>query len=138
MRRLSASVFVALVALASAPCKAQAEAPFAELPFASVVRRHYYDRLEKRPLRALGYELALPGAGNYYVGLYLPAACTLVLSVTGASMWVAGARRDDPALAYLGVGVFAAARAYGLVSAPIGAALLNAAFRRQLGLTRPF
>lgn len=133
MRRLVARFAIALVAFVGAPRSARAEAPFAD-----VVRRHYYERLEKRPLRALGYELVLPGAGNYYVGLYLPAACTLALSAAGAGMWVAGARRDDSALTFAGIGMFAGARAYGLVSAPIGAALLNAAFRRQLGLTRPF
>ena len=47
--------------------------------------------------------------------------------------WIAGAVRDREPLEWTGVGIFAGARAYGLVSAPLGALLLNAAFRRQFG-----
>jgi hypothetical protein len=109
-----------------------------QTPFDSVVRRHYYERLEKRPLRAFGYELLFPGAGSYYTGVYPPAACTLLFSLAGAGMWIAGARRDQSTVRWTGVGVFSGARAFGLVSAPVGAMLLNAAFRRQLGLTKAF
>ena len=109
-----------------------------QTPFDTMVRRHYYERLEKQPLRAFGYELLFPGAGSYYTGVYAPAVCTLALSLAGAGMWIAGARRDQPTVMWTGVGVFSGARAFGLVSAPLGAVLLNAAFRQQLGLTKTF
>lgn len=109
-----------------------------QAPFDAVVRRHYYERLEKQPLRAFGYELLFPGAGSYYTGVHAPAVCTLALSLAGMGMWIAGARRDKEAVYWTGVGVFSGARAFGLVSAPVGAMLLNAAFRQQLGLTKTF
>lgn len=102
--------------------------------FAGELRRYYYEQLEKDPWRALGAELLMPGAGNYYVGLYTPAAITFGLSCVGASLWVAGAIRDQPALTWTGIGAFTAARTYGVISAPIGAVLLNAVFRQQLGI----
>jgi hypothetical protein len=105
-------------------------------PYSPLVRQHYYERLAKSPWRALGWEVLAPGAGNLYVGLRVPAALTLGVSLLGASLWVAGAATHGrSALLWTGVGTFAAARAYGLVSAPLGAALLNAAFRGQLGVS---
>ena len=111
-----------------------AEEPLLGSPYAPLVRQQFYEHLEKRPARALAWELLAPGAGNYYVGLYVPAAATLGLSLLGSSLWLAGALRDHPALMWTGIGTFAAARTYGLISAPLGAMLLNAAFRKQLGL----
>jgi hypothetical protein len=111
-----------------------AEEPLMGAPYAPLVRHQFYEQLEKRPAAALGWELLTPGAGNYYVGLYAPAAATLGLSLLGSGLWIAGALRDHPALMWTGIGTFAAARTYGLISAPLGAMLLNAAFRRQLGL----
>ena len=131
MRTLSAAL---VVLLASATC-ARADVLVAEAPYAPMVRRHYYARLAKSPARALGFELLFPGAGSAYTGLTTPALVTLGLSIAGAALWIAGAARDEPALTWSGVGVFAGARTYGLVSAPVGAALLNAAFRSQLGLS---
>jgi hypothetical protein len=77
----------------------------------------------------------VPGAGNLYVGLRVPAAVTMGVSVLGAGLWIAGAASHERALLWTGVGTFATGRVYGLVSAPIGAALLNAAFRGQLGVS---
>jgi hypothetical protein len=111
-----------------------AEEPALGSPYAPLVREQFYEQLEKRPARALGWELLAPGAGNLYVGLPLPAAATLGLSLLGSSLWIAGALRGHRALMWSGIGTFAGARTYGLVSAPLGAMLLNAAFRRQLGL----
>jgi hypothetical protein len=107
-------------------------------PYAPLVREHFYRQLRKSPWRALGYELLLPGAGSLYTGLHAPAVGTLGVSLVGASLWVAGALRDRRALAWAGIGTFAAARSYGLVSAPVGAVLLNAAFRHQLGIVSSF
>ncbi|HEX5661728.1 MAG TPA: hypothetical protein VFX59_31270 [Polyangiales bacterium] len=120
---------------------ASAQAPYeqalgAQSPYTAEVRRHWYATLARNPWRAFGAELLLPGAGNYYVGLNVPAALTLALSCVGASLWIAGARRDRDALMWSGVGLFAGARVYGVVSAPVGAALLNRAFRVQLALLR--
>jgi hypothetical protein len=103
-------------------------------PYAAEVRRHWYAQLARSPWRALGYELLLPGAGNHYVGLEVPAALTLALSCVGASLWIAGAVRDRDALRWTGVGTLAGARVYGVLSAPIAAELLNGAFRKQLGV----
>jgi hypothetical protein len=102
-------------------------------PYAAELRRHWYAQLAKNPWRAFGAELLVPGAGNYYVGLHVPAALTLALSCVGAGLWIAGAARDRDALTWSGIGTFAGARVYGAVSAPIGAMLLNRAFRAQLG-----
>lgn len=121
------------VALLLATSNASAQGLVAESPFTNELRRHYYAQLAKKPWRAFGAELLLPGAGNYYVGLYAPAAITLALSCVGAGLWIAGARRDKAALMWSGIGTFAGARAYGAISAPIGAKLLNAVLRRQLG-----
>lgn len=103
-------------------------------PYAPMVRTHFYARLAKSPWRALGYELLAPGAGNYYVGLHAPAVATLGASLLGASLSIAGALRDQPAVLWSGIAILGAGRGYGLVSAPLGAALLNAAFRQQLGV----
>jgi hypothetical protein len=124
----------------SAPVRAQEEPdPFAvspnSSPFGGVLGRHYYAQLRKSPGKALLLDLALPGAGNVYTGLYANAAITGAVSLLGAALWIAGAARDHDGLWWSGAGVFAAGRAYGLVSAPVGAALLNAAFRRQFGLS---
>jgi len=104
-------------------------------PYSPLVRQHYYAQLTKSPWRALGFELLAPGAGNAYVGLYAPAVTTLGVSLLGAGLWVAGAVRNRPVLWWTGVGTLAAGRTFGIVSAPLGAALLNAAFRRQLGIS---
>jgi hypothetical protein len=119
---------------------AQAQDGLEELssPYAPLVREHYYEQLAKSPWRALGWELVVPGGGNTYTGVYAPALATLGLSVVGASLWVAGALDERPALLWTGVGLFASARLYGVVSAPLGAWLLNAAFRRQLGLSATY
>lgn len=135
MRRAAAVVLALCVASGAA---AQEHGPLAsslESPYAPAVRRHYYQLLQKRPWRAFGQELLFPGAGNHYVGLDVPAALTLALSCVGAGLMVAGAVRDRDALLYTGVGTFVGARLYGAVSAPIHAALLNAAFRRQFAIT---
>ncbi|HEY6880470.1 MAG TPA: hypothetical protein VI299_20745 [Polyangiales bacterium] len=105
-----------------------------ESPYAPSVRSYYYAQLAKDPWRALGAELLVPGAGNFYVGLYVPAAITLALSCVGASLWIAGAVRDRDATMWAGVGTFAGARLYGAISAPTSAVLLNSAFRRQFGV----
>lgn len=107
-------------------------------PYAPLVREHYYQQLQKNPWRALGWELLAPGFGNFYTGVHAPAAATLGLSLAGAGLWIAGAVRDRPALLWTGVSTFAGARVFGLVSAPVGALLLNAAFRRQLGVSATY
>lgn len=124
-----------LLASGAAPARAQIIAP---PPYAEELRAHYYERLAKSPWRALGFELLCPGAGNLYVGLHVPAIATLSLSLAGASLWLAGAVRDERRLELVGIGTLAASRAYGVVSAPVGALLLNAAFRRQLGISARF
>jgi hypothetical protein len=135
------SMRVACVLLALLPGVATAQplterSPLAnDTPFAAEVRQHYYQQLAKDPWRAFGAELIMPGAGNYYVGLHVPAAITFALSCVGAGLWIAGAVRDQPALRWSGIGAFSGARVYGAISAPIGAKLLNRAFRRQLGIS---
>lgn len=141
--RIDAWVALCLLLLALRPGAARAddlaEAPQVDAPYAPLVRQHYYAQLAKSPWRALGCEALLPGAGNLYVGLRVPAAITLGVSALGAGLWIAGATvhrgGGRPALLWTGIGTFAAGRIYGLVSAPIGAALLNAAFRGQLGVS---
>lgn len=119
------------------PASAASE-PLLEPPYVQALRVHYYEQLAKHPWRAFAWELLLPGAGNFYVGLYVPAAATLAVSLAGASLWLAGALGDHTTLERVGIASFALGRGYGLVSAPIGAALLNAAFRKQLGLHARF
>jgi hypothetical protein len=111
--------------------------PGVALPFAEEVRLAYYERLRRAPTTALLWELLLPGAGSVYTGLYPNAAITASLSLLGAALWIAGAVRDNDALWWSGMGTFAGARVYGVVSAPLGARWLNAAFRRHFGLTEP-
>jgi hypothetical protein len=109
-----------------------------ESPYAAAIRQHYYALLARSPAKAFLWELGLPGAGHVYSGFYVQAAVAATLSVAGASLWVAGAARDDDALWWAGAGTFAAGRVYGLISAPVSAALLNAAFRRQFGIRSRF
>jgi hypothetical protein len=132
---------VRAVALALLLCTsaASAQEPYeqalgVQAPYAAEVRRHWYAQLARDPWRAFGAELLVPGAGNYYVGLYVPAALTFALSCAGAALWIAGARRERDAMLWTGVGVFAGARVYGAVSAPVAAVLLNRALRAQLGI----
>ena len=138
MRAVVLGLSLSLVLLSSQAASARAddEPPALGSPYAPLVRQHYYERLAKDPWRALGWEALLPGAGNLYVGLRVPAAVTIGVSVLGAGLWIAGAASGErPVLLWTGVSTFAAGRVYGLVSAPIGAALLNAAFRGQLGVS---
>lgn len=142
-RGVDAWVALCLLFVALRPAVARADEPTEPgplgAPYAPLVRQHYYAQLAKSPWRALGWEALLPGAGNWYVGLHVPAAITLGVSALGAGLWVVGATAPRasgrPALLWTGVGTFAAGRVCGLVSAPIGAALLNAAFRGQLGVS---
>jgi hypothetical protein len=134
MRALTAALLVASLCLPRSSAEAQA----LDSPYAEEMRHHFYEQLAKSPWRALGFELLLPGAGNWYTGLYGPAAATLAASMVGASLWIAGALRDRSGVAHAGIATFACARGYGVVSAPIGALLLNAAYRRELGLDARF
>lgn len=134
MRALIAALLLFTLGLPRSPAAGQA----LDSPYADEMRRHFYAQLEKRPWRALGWELLAPGAGNFYTGLYGPAAATLAASMLGASLWLAGALRGRSGLAYAGIATFACARGYGAVSAPVGALLLNAAYRRELGLDARF
>lgn len=112
--------------------------PLSASPTTREMNRHFYARLRKDPWRALGWEALVPGAGSAYTGIHVQAIVTLSISVLGAGMWTAGALMDHDALWWAGASTFAAARVYGLFSAPIGAMLLNAAFRRQLGIAQRF
>jgi hypothetical protein len=100
--------------------------------FSADVRRYYYAELHRSPNKALLWELALPGAGNVYNGIWANAIVTVALSAAGASLWIAGAARDRSDLWWAGLGTFAAGRTYGVVSAPVGALLFNRALRRIL------
>ena len=102
-------------------------------PYAPLVREHYYEQLRKRPLCASALELALPGAGTFYVGLRGAAFATFGASLAGAALWVAGAVAERPRLARAGMVSFALVRGYGMAAAPVSAHLLNRALRRQLG-----
>jgi hypothetical protein len=140
MRAAALALLVSLSLWSCAAPSARAEAAMPDLPqlgspYAPLVRQQYYERLAKSPWRALGWELLAPGGGNQYVGLPVPAAITLGVSLLGAGLWIAGGVSDRSPLLWAGVGTFAAARAYGLVSAPLAAAMLNAAFRGQLGVS---
>jgi hypothetical protein len=134
--RLTATIALLLVVTTAATAHGQV-LPM-QAPFDGEVRRHYYEQLRRSPWHALGYELLWPGAGSLYTGVFAAATLSMALSVGGAALWIAGARRDHAALRGVGIGAFAVGRAHGLVSAPVSAALLNAAFRRQLGLTARF
>lgn len=103
-------------------------------PFGSEVRLHYYELLRRSPWKALLLDVALPGAGSVYTHLYANTAVAATLSLVGAGLWIAGAVKAHDGLWWAGAGTFAAGRVYGIVSAPVGATLLNAAFRRHLGL----
>jgi hypothetical protein len=118
----------------------QEEVPALELasPYTPFVREHFYRILSRSPTKAFLWELALPGAGHIYNGFPIQAGVAIGLSCLGAALWIAGAARDLPALWWLGMGTFTAGRVYGLISAPVTAVLLNAAYRRQFGITGRF
>jgi hypothetical protein len=103
-------------------------------PYAPMVSGHLYAQLYRSPARAFGYELLAPGLGFAYAGFKAQAIVSAAATLLGAGLWVAGATTDHDALRYVGIGTFAAARGYGAVGAPTAAALLNAAFRRRLGI----
>jgi len=103
--------------------------------YAPFVREHYYRLLSRSPTKAFLWELALPGAGHIYNGFPIQAGIAIGLSALGAALWIAGAARESPALWWAGMATFSVGRVYGLVSAPVTAVLLNAAYRRQFGIT---
>jgi hypothetical protein len=107
-------------------------------PYASELRGHLYARLHKSPARAFGYELLVPGLGYAYAGFRVQAVLSAVATVAGAGLWLGGALSDHDALSYAGIATFATARVVGVAGAPIAAALLNAAFRRRLGVFYAF
>jgi hypothetical protein len=109
-----------------------------DAPYAPLVREHYYRILSRSPTKAFLWELALPGAGHFYVGFPIQAGVAIGLSALGAALWIAGAARDQKALYWTGMATFTAGRVYGLISAPVTAVLLNAAYRRQFGITGRF
>jgi hypothetical protein len=154
MSATRAALFTLALALAvalSAP-RAQAAPPEAESEetsepgdfeaagglYAPFVREHFYRVLMRSPTKAFLWELALPGAGHFYNGFPIQAGVAIGLSLAGAGLWIAGAARESPLLWWLGMGTFNAGRVYGLISAPVTAVLLNAAYRRQLGITGRF
>lgn len=106
--------------------------------YAPFVREHYYRILARSPTKAFLWELALPGAGHFYNGFPIQAGVAIGLTLAGAGLWIAGAVRESPLLWWLGMGTFSAGRVYGLISAPVTAVLLNAAYRRQFGITGRF
>ncbi len=136
MLRSRVLVLVLVLLLVGSARSAHAQGVPAGAMLPREVRLHYYAELEKRPGRALGYELLFPGAGHAYTGLWAQAFVTAGVSVLGAALWTSGAISDQRALWWAGAGTFALGRSYGLVSAPVGAVMLNAAFQRQLGLLR--
>jgi hypothetical protein len=105
--------------------------------YASQVRAHYYQLLSRSPTKAFLWELALPGAGHIYTGFPIQAGVAIGLTLAGAAMWIGGAVRDTPGWWWAGMATFTLGRTYGLISAPVSAALLNAAYRRQLGMGQP-
>ena len=105
--------------------------------YADQVRAHYYHLLSRSPTKAFLWELGLPGAGHIYTGFPIQAAVAIGLTVAGAAMWIGGAVRDSPGWWWAGMATFTVGRTYGLISAPVSAALLNAAYRRQLGIREP-
>lgn len=116
----------------------QTEALVSASPFAPEIREHFYSVLSRSPTKAFLWELALPGAGHVYTGFPIQAAVAAGLSCAGAAMWIAGAVRDLRPWWIAGATTFGVGRVYGLISAPVTAALLNAAYRRQLGITGSF
>jgi hypothetical protein len=106
--------------------------------YAPQVRAHYYRVLSRSPTKAFLWELALPGAGHIYNGFPIQAAVAIGLSVAGAGMWIGGAVADKPGWWWAGMATFSVGRVYGLISAPVTAVLLNAAYRRQFGITAQF
>jgi hypothetical protein len=107
-------------------------------PYGPMVREHYYRILSRSPTKAFLWELLLPGAGHIYNGFPIQAGVAIGLSCAGAALWTVGALRDLPVLWWAGLATFTAGRVYGLISAPVTAVLLNAAYRRQLGITGRF
>jgi hypothetical protein len=106
--------------------------------YASEVRNHYYRVLARSPTKAFLWELALPGAGHIYNGFPIQAAVAIGLTVAGAGMWIGGAITDNDGWWWAGMATFSAGRVYGLISAPVTAVLLNAAYRRQFGISGRF
>jgi hypothetical protein len=138
MCRLTRIAVACFLVLTLSSGSGRADAQLVQPASTAELRRQLYKQLAKSPWRALGWELVVPGGGYGYTGLYAPAAVTLALTLAGASLWVAGSVRDRRTTELLGITTFAGARGYGLVGAPIGALLLNAAFRRQLGISTRF
>jgi hypothetical protein len=138
-------LLLACLALAPLPARAEPPADDDQVPelvgdplYASQVRHHYYSVLARSPTKAVLWVLALPGAGHVYAGFPIQAAIAAGLSVAGAAMWIGGAVRDHPGWWWAGMATFSAGRVYGLISAPVSAALLNAAYRRQFGIAARF
>jgi hypothetical protein len=102
--------------------------------YAPFLREHYYRVLSRSPTKSFLWELALPGAGHIYNGFPIQAGVAIGLSALGAALWIAGAARDLPPLGWVGMTTFGVGRVYGLISAPVTATLLNAAYRRQFGI----
>jgi hypothetical protein len=139
MRWVALTCLLAWGVPASAAPPVRQESPLGPpAPYAEGIRRQYYALLARSPAKALLWELALPGAGHVYTGFYVQAVIAASVSLCGAGLWIAGAARDRDDLWWAGAATFAAGRSYGLISAPVSAALLNAAFRRQLGITTRF
>jgi hypothetical protein len=148
MSPLRAALFALLLSCSLSASLAQAAPPETESEqvvepelgslYAPFVRQHFYRILSRSPTQAFLWELALPGAGHIYNGFPIQAGVAIGLSCLGAALWIAGAVRDFPALWWVGMGTFSAGRVYGLISAPVTAVLLNAAYRRQFGITGRF
>lgn len=102
--------------------------------YAPFLREHYYRLLARSPTKAFLWELALPGAGHVYNGFPIQAGIAIGLSALGSALWIAGAGRDSPPLWWAGMATFGVGRLYGLISSPITAMLLNAAYRSQFGI----
>jgi hypothetical protein len=129
---------IALTCALSGAASASAQDNFSAAsanPYSPLVRGHLYAQLHKSPWRAGLYEALVPGLGFAYAGFKAQAVVSALASAASLGMLVCGAVADNDALLYTGIGTLSAARAYGVVGAPVSAWALNAAFRRHLGLT---
>lgn len=132
-RRGFTGVLMALAVATSLALLSPARAE-AQLISPNAGRVHTYEALRRSPARAVGYDALFPGAGSVYVRLYGNTIASAVVSLLGAALWIHGGLRDNDGTYWSGVALFAAGRTYGLVSAGVGAHMLNRALRRQLQL----
>lgn len=128
---------VLTVAIVLAPMTAQAQTTDADAYFMSDEHRQkIYDQARKKPARAVLYNLALPGVGNFYAEQYVLGGIAIVLTAFAGTFIAYGLSTKQSDVTVLGGVVAGVAYGGSIATSLIGISTYNAKLRQGLKVDR--